>query len=111
MKNSNLIKNVMMAVMMMVIILDNYRPIVDAGEKKTYEERLSALEKENAALRKSMNTRFVSGNYRMSEMEADIREVEGRLATGKAWMTELQTSYVALLDRIRKYHPDKKKGH
>lgn len=84
---------------------------------KTLEQRVAALEKENMALRAHIESKFQRGNYRMSEIEAQMREVEGaaqerdeRLARGKCRMDELQHRCTFLHDLVMKHHPEEKPG-
>lgn len=107
---------VALVVMATVIGIGTIAPSrVDAQESSALEKRVATLEKELANLREHMDSKFQRGNYRMSEIEADVRErvdkdeeQDKRLGTGKQWMVELQRGYVDLLDRIMRLHPAEK---
>jgi hypothetical protein len=101
-----------------VVLLGRIAPKAQAQEHKqdpkakTLEERVAALEKENTKLRARLDSKLQRGNYRMSEIEADIREgkekdeeQDRRLALGKRRMREIEECYAALLDRVVRHHP------
>jgi peptidoglycan hydrolase CwlO-like protein len=103
------------AVIVIVIGLTSVRRQSLAQEKakvKTLRERVETLEKEMKALKVHIASKLQRGNYRMSELDADIRELhtrndeqDRRLIRGKHWMAELQRKDTAIMDMIIRFHP------